>query len=228
MQMKINMMVLSLETTSTQGLKYWYKRRRILIFAEEYIKHRCLSSTAIRDSKVCCVYKSHTFSNSNEFVLVCMINYKEDLGIRSDVALSDTSWTTPALTYNASMKTFFMGKGKWRYSLHKWHMHWIFDSPLFPGSRWNEMTVFPIILDHFIASLTLLDSYDWDFNICKNPRTQSWNESPFFYDRGCQQSSQSEVVFLKQGLYSIFLKLSAFPFFGNYLRDCLQHIETGA
>lgn len=112
-----------------------------------------------------------------------MIDYNENLSIRLDSALSDTLWTPPALNLNASVNILSICKGKWRCFLHKCHMHWIFRSPLSPDSRWNEMKVFVIALDHFTASLTLLDRYDWDSNICENPRTQSWNESRFLWQR---------------------------------------------
>lgn len=141
-----------------------------------------------------------------------MIDYKDDLSIRLGVALSDNLWTPPALTSQRICENVLNMQGERMMLSSPMPYALIFRSPLFPGSRWNAMKgVFLVILDHFIASLTLWNRYDWGFNICKNPRTHL-GMSHRFYDRGCQQSSQSEVVLSKQVLYIIFLKLPAFPF----------------
>lgn len=117
-------------------------------------------------------------------------------------------------------------------------MHWIFRAPLFPASRWNEMRrVFLIILDHFITSSTPLDRYDWDFNICKNWRTQSWNESPFFMTEAANQVPNQKWYFQSSNCIVYFWNYLIHPFFWNHLRDystlelmciCIKNMKASA
>lgn len=94
-------------------------------------------------------------------------------------------------------------------------MHWIFRPPPFPGSRWSEMkglssSSWVILLLAWLCGTDMTEAL-----ISAKTQEHNLGMSHHFYDRGCQQSSQSEVVFSEQVLHIIFLKLSAFPFFSK-------------
>lgn len=111
---KINIMVLSLETTSNQKPKVLFipEKKDSNIWGRTLLKCKCSGSTLSGSPVASYICKSHTFSKSKELVLVCMIDYKDDLSIKLGVALSDTVWTPPALTFQCVCKKVFNTQGE--------------------------------------------------------------------------------------------------------------------